>query len=171
MKIYKTENVKEDKFLHTKTKEVDLGSFDKEKLRKIIRDMRKTMVEADGIGLAGNQVGLDLRLFVARDNGKFYAVINPKITKTFGHKYETEEGCLSVPGFFGETKRYPEVMLEGQNQSGKKLRFRADGLLAHIFQHEVDHLDGIVYVDHAKNVYEHAKSERLKEKEGKNDEK
>jgi peptide deformylase len=57
-----------------------------------------------------------------------------------------------VPEVFGETKRYPEVLMEGQNQNGKKLKIKADGLLAHIFQHEVDHLDGVVYIDHARNI-------------------
>ena len=152
MKILETSDKKQDRFLHTKTNELDLDSFDKEKLRKIIRDMRKVMVDADGIGLAGNQAGLDLSLFVARENGKFYAVINPKITKKFGSKYTAREGCLSVPGFHGETERYEGVILEGQGQTGKKIRIKAEGLLAHIFQHEMDHLNGVVYTDHAKNV-------------------
>lgn len=164
MRILKTEDKKDDKFLHTKTKEVDLASFDKEKLRKIIRDMRKMMMESDGIGLAGNQVGLNIRIFVARENGKFYAIVNPRIVKTFGDKYETEEGCLSVPGLFGKTERYLEVILEGQNQNGRKLKIKAEGLLAHIFQHEVDHLDGIVYTDHAINLRKY-ENERKYEKE------
>ena len=148
LKILSIENGKENKFLHSKTKEVDLDGFDKKELRKLIKDMRETMHKAHGIGLAGNQVGLNMSFFVARNNGKFYSIFNPKITKYLGEAYEAEEGCLSFPGHYGYAMRYPEVILEGLNQNGKKLKIKASGLLAHIFQHEVDHLDGVLIVDY-----------------------
>ncbi|MEZ4156537.1 MAG: peptide deformylase [Candidatus Paceibacterota bacterium] len=158
MEILKTSNKEEDKFLHQKTKDVDLGSFDATELREIVRSMREKMIEADGIGLAANQVGLDMNMFVARDSGKFYTVINPKITKTIGEVVAMEEGCLSVPKRQGQTQRFEQVVLEGLSPNGKKLKIKAWGLLAHIFQHEVDHLNGIVYTDHAKNVVDFSNS-------------
>lgn len=158
MEILKISNKEENKFLHQKTRDVDLASFDSAKLREIIRAMRAKMIEADGIGLAANQVGLDMNMFVARDGGKFYTVINPSITKTIGDPISMEEGCLSVPKKQGQTQRFEQVVLEGFSPNGKKLKIKAWGLLAHIFQHEVDHLNGIVYTDHAKNVVDFSNS-------------
>ncbi len=157
MPILTVNNKKEEEFLRAKTKEVDLKAVDKKELRELIRDMRRAMRQANGIGLSANQIGIDKRIFVAQiedPNGrpKFYAVINPKITKKSSPKHPLEEGCLSVPGVYGIVDRYEKVVLEGFNPSGRKIKIKAWGLLAHIFQHEVDHLDGKLFIDKAKEV-------------------
>ncbi|PIR88657.1 MAG: peptide deformylase [Candidatus Harrisonbacteria bacterium CG10_big_fil_rev_8_21_14_0_10_44_23] len=151
-RILKKEDKADDKFLHRKMAVFDFEKYSAKEIKVLISKMRKMMVEADGIGLAASQVGLDARVFVARDQDKFYAVFNPKITKTYGDPILLEEGCLSVPGYQGEVKRYEKILIEGQDERGKKLKMKAWGLLAHIFQHETDHLDGVLYVDKAINL-------------------
>lgn len=127
------------------------------------------MIETNGIGLAANQIGLDYRLFVAQIQGfgrsgepraqtqtdrKFYAIFNPKITKVSETKEEGEEGCLSVPrDLYGIVKRHQKITLEGEDQNGRKIKIKAWGLLARIFQHEVDHLEGKLFIDRTKEVY------------------
>lgn len=160
MKIWTVNNEKEDKFLHQETEEIDFNKEDKKKLRKLARDMRKAMVGAEGIGISANQVGVNKKIFVAQvpnDQGKpkFYAVVNPKITKSSSDKITFEEGCLSVPGKYGPTERSEKITLEGFTPEGKKLKVKAWGLLARVFQHEVDHLNGKLFVDKAKEVYEY----------------
>ncbi|MDP2629142.1 MAG: peptide deformylase [Candidatus Harrisonbacteria bacterium] len=151
-KILNKENKDEETFLHQKVKSFDFSLYSAKEIKELISTMRRIMIEKNGIGLAANQIGLDLALFVARDGKDFYAVFNPRITKEYGEKVEMEEGCLSVPGYQGRAKRYEKVLLEGQDARGKKLKIKAWGLLAHIFQHETDHLKGILYTDHAQDI-------------------
>jgi len=121
--------------------------------RALVKKMRKLMKQADGIGLAANQVGVPLRLFVAQVDKKFYAVFNPEIVKTSKEKALFEEGCLSLPSYFGPVERAQKVTLVGMDPYGKKLKITASGLLARVFQHEVDHLNGALFIDKAKEVY------------------
>jgi len=127
---------------------------------------------ARGIGLSANQIGLSDRLFVAEvpdQDGvlKFYAIFNPVIEK-YSKDYDfLEEGCLSVPGSYGEVKRSLEVVLKGLDKNGKAIKIKAWGLLAHVFQHEVDHLDGKLFIDKAKEVHQVPTSERLEKREKK----
>jgi len=115
------------------------------------------MKRANGVGLSANQIGLNERFFVAeapdsQGKQKFYAVFNPNITKLSEEISTVEEGCLSVPETWGPTPRSYRITLEGQDIKGKKVKFKVWGLLARIFQHEVDHLDGHLFVDRAKNL-------------------
>ncbi len=170
MKILTIIDKKDEKFLRRKTKPVNHSDFSKAELRKLLNEMRSAMRTADGIGLSANQVGLENRFFIAelpdRKKGanKIYAVFNPEITKRSGEVTELEEGCLSVPGKYGRVPRYEKVTLSGLDQNGKPVKIKAWGLLAHVFQHEVDHLDGILFIDKAKELYAAPKTERLKEK-------
>ena len=169
MRILTIGNNENKKFLRKQTKRFTFSkkegfSFDGKKIsRKEINDllqrMKKIMREAHGIGLSANQIGLSYRLFVAevpgRDNQlKFYAVFNPdiKIIKG-GEVLPLEEGCLSVPGVRGTVKRAYEVKLTGLDKNGKALKIRAWGILAHVFQHEADHLDGKLFLDKAEETY------------------
>ncbi len=119
------------------------------------------MKSGNGIGLSANQIGLPLRLFVAqlpddKDNGempKFYAIFNPEITKLSEEKCVMEEGCLSVPDIFGEVERPEKITLEGLDKSGKRVKIKAWGVLSRIFQHELDHLNGILFIDRTKEIY------------------
>ncbi len=124
-------------------------------LEKLAQDMIETMREAHGIGLAAPQVGLAIRMFVAElpedeedpQSGRVYVLVNPKIIKASREEVEAEEGCLSIPGIYGDVWRAEEVVVRAQDTSGKEFRIRARGLLARVFQHEIDHLDGVLFPD------------------------
>lgn len=153
MDLHTIHNPEQLNILRTKCRPFDFTKHDKAEVRKLIAEMRKKMHEWRGIGLAATQVGYTEAFFVAQPpEGKFYALFNPKITKTEGKKTLMEEGCLSVPGQYGEVPRYEKVTIEGFNQSGKPVKIKAWGLLAHIFQHETDHLNGILDIDKMKSV-------------------
>jgi peptide deformylase len=120
-------------------------------LRKLIDDMAETMYDAPGVGLAANQVGKLARLLVIDlqkpdyENG-LIALVNPKIVAAKG-QITFEEGCLSVPNYFAEVKRFNEVTVRGLDQDGRPVEIEASGLLAVVLQHEIDHLDGKLFVD------------------------
>lgn len=152
MRILTIHSKEDEKILRTKTAPFEHGSLAPKEMRELIKRMRETMTDALGIGLAANQVGIARQFFVAQCDGKFYTVCNPKIDKVFGEPVEMEEGCLSVPGLRGTVKRYEKVQLSGTDHNGKKIKIKAWGLLAHIFQHETDHLNGKLYIDKATNV-------------------
>lgn len=117
-------------------------------LRRLADDMVETMVDAPGVGLAGPQVGRSLRMFVFDDGEsgpRFMA--NPELFDASGEVVE-DEGCLSIPGPFHPTRRHAAITCRGQDLDGRTYEMRAEGLLARIFQHETDHLLGILYIDH-----------------------
>ena len=153
MKIYLEKNKTEEKILRKKIATFDFDKYTKKEIRELIKKMRTTMRRADGVGLSANQVGLNEKMFVAEVDHKFYAIFNPKIIKKSAEKSEMEEGCLSVPDKFGTVIRADKVWLEGQNADGKKLKIKARGFLARVFQHELDHLEGKLFIDRSKDVY------------------
>jgi peptide deformylase len=116
--------------------------------------MLETMRQANGVGLAAPQVGVSQRLFVAElpeDEEKnqprqTYILFNPEIVKVRGEQIGYE-GCLSIPGYIGEVARHEQVAIKGLDERGRPVRLRAEGYLARVFQHEIDHLDGILYTD------------------------
>ncbi|MCE5259962.1 MAG: peptide deformylase [Chloroflexi bacterium] len=127
-------------------------------LHRLINDLYDTLENAEGLGLAAPQIGILERVFVIilpteyDDKGKViapqerYTLINPQFIRMRGEA-EMIEGCLSVPGYQGKVKRAVEVTIKGQDLHGKPVRYRAEGLLAHVLQHEYDHLDGMLYLD------------------------
>lgn len=159
MKIFTTDNKNEEKFLRQKTVEFDFQKFAKKEAAAIVKQLKEAMIAAAGIGLSANQIGLNLRAFVVQMPGnketpaKFYAVFNPKIVKVSPKKIAMEEGCLSVPGVYGLVERPEKITLEGFDKNGKKLKIKAWGLLARVFQHEVDHLNGVLFIDKAKEIH------------------
>jgi len=116
-------------------------------LRTLRDDMLETMYDAPGVGLAGPQVGISLRVFTFDDGqtGPSF-MANPVLFGGEGELLE-EEGCLSIPGPYHETKRYARIMCSGQDVDGAPLELTGEGLLARIFQHETDHLDGMLFID------------------------
>jgi len=154
MEIFKIKNKKEEKFLKRKVRSFSFSKYEKKDLRKLIQSMRVIMKKADGIGLSANQVGIDESFFIAEVNGKFYSVFNPKLSRLSKEAEETEEGCLSVPNVFGLTKRPAKVTLEGFDINNKKVKIKAWGLLSRVFQHEVDHLKGVLFTEKAKDTHE-----------------
>ena len=119
-------------------------------LRALIRNMFDTMYEAEGIGLAGPQVGVEQRVVVVdiREEGSTpMALVNPRIVESASDTDKAEEGCLSIPGVAGVVERPITVVVEALSDTGEPMRIEADGLLARCLQHEVDHLDGVLFVD------------------------
>ena len=115
--------------------------------------MRRIMQEADGIGLSANQIGLNMKIFVAKVENKFYAIFNPEIIQSSKETVNLDEGCLSIPSVYGIVKRPEKVTLKGYDQNGKSVKIKAWGFLARVFQHEVDHLNGKLFIDHTKDLY------------------
>ena len=150
IKILTFQNKKEEKFLRGKAEAFDFGKFKKVDIQDLIKKMNRLMVDAHGIGLAANQVGMDFQVFIARVDRKFYAVFNTEITKYSKEKISAEEGCLSVPDVVGHVLRPEKVTLEGYDRNGKKIKIKAWGVLARVFQHEVDHLNGKLFIDRVK---------------------
>ncbi len=139
-----------DKILRKKTKQVDYKAIKKE-LKSILKDMTDTMEVAGGIGLSANQMGLDLKLAIIRyrkseDESIDIVIINPEIVEQSGAESK-DEGCLSLPGLFSKTKRFTKVKVLALNEKGMPVEMIAEGLLARAFQHEIDHLNGILFVD------------------------
>ncbi len=138
-----------NKILHHKLREVKEITPE---IKALISDMRKQMVEARGVGLAANQVGQDLQIFVidkklAEENGVPDAYINPEITEYSKEPAEAEEGCLSLPDYWQHIKRAKKIKLKALDENGKKIKIKARGLLARVFQHEYDHLQGVLIKD------------------------
>ena len=120
-------------------------------IQRLIDDMIETMRRANGVGLAAPQIGVPLRVIVVQMPGEEPVVlINPEIARRTGEQAVTE-GCLSVPGYYGEIKRSAEVVVKGKNRNGKVIRIRAEGLMAEAMQHEIDHLNGTLYIDHVES--------------------
>ena len=151
-KIVTIENKRDEKFLRKPTAYFDFKKFSKKDIRELVKTMRQSMMEAEGIGLSANQIGLDLKVFVCKVENKFYAVFNPEIVQESKGKIKLEEGCLSVPGIYGLVNRVEKLTLKGLDQNGKALKIKAWGLLARVFQHETDHLNGKLFIDKAEQV-------------------
>ena len=116
-------------------------------LRALIDDMFETMGVACGVGLAANQIGVAKRVAVINAEGQTFAMINPVVVEETG-KATAEEGCLSIPDVYAEVTRPAEIVLEALDEQGAPFRLSATGLVARAIQHEIDHLDGVLFVDH-----------------------
>lgn len=134
-----------DEILRKKSREVDIID---DKIQTLIDDMIETMYKYNGVGLSAVQVGVLKRVVVIdiEDGEGVRVFINPKITSTKG-EHEVEEGCLSFPNQFAKIIRPAEVTIEALNEEGKKIKLKGTGLLAQAISHELDHLDGILFVD------------------------
>ena len=124
-------------------------------IRKLIADMRETIHSDPGrVGLAAPQVGISLRVIViSLPDEEDIVLINPEIVRKKGERL-LNEGCLSVPGYFGQIKRAESVTAKGRDQNSKEIRLKAEGLLAQALEHEIDHLNGVLYIDHLENADE-----------------
>ena len=147
--------------LRTRSQKV---GFISEEVKKLIRDMQEATLDWEdsrehevGVALAAIQVDKPYRIVVIRndfDNKKdrtFTTFINPVITKYEGEMQEDYEGCLSVPDIYGKVRRYSRVRIKAQNENGREIRLTVDGFLARVFQHEIDHTNGMVFIDHIKD--------------------
>lgn len=149
---------KEAKVLRQKASPVPLKEIGTKKLGDIIARMKKAVqAEDDGVAIAAPQIGASLRVFAVKGGviprfPESKVFINPEILKVSKKKHKVEEGCLSVRWFYGAVDRHEKITISAWDEKGKKNTFGASGLLAQIFQHEIDHLDGILFIDKATNV-------------------
>ncbi|NLX10465.1 MAG: peptide deformylase [Chloroflexi bacterium] len=152
-------------------------NFNDPKLQTLIDDMVETMLDAPGVGLAAPQVAVSQRVITVRlsddeesqkeygdQAGVLYVVINPEIIRTSDEMVEGYEACLSIPGYYGNVSRHSAVTVRGHDRHGKQIRIKAQGWLARVFQHEIDHLDGVLFIDRAKEIW------RVAEREDEDDE-
>ncbi len=155
MKILKIDNKTEEEYLRQKTVDFNFKKWKQKDITELLKNMRATMKAANGVGLSANQVGLNFRLFVAQvpddqNRLKFYAIFNPDLIKESKEREVIDEGCLSVPDNYAPLSRAYRVVLTGFDRRGKKLKINAWGLLARVFQHETDHLNGKLFIDRLK---------------------
>ena len=130
-------------------------------LQNLIDDMVETMRQAPGVGLAAPQVNVSSRVIVVEFGDeedeeapiKLYTLVNPEIIRSSTEKEMGIEGCLSIPDFIGEVERNSAVTIKAQNRRGQPVRIKAEGWLARIFQHEIDHLEGVLFIDRADRVW------------------
>lgn len=140
--------------------------FDRD-FQLLVDDMIETMRDAPGVGLAAPQIAVPYRLMVVEFGDeedeekpkKTHVLANPEIIHTSQEKVTAIEACLSVPGLVGEVERFEQITIRGLNRSGRPVKIKAHGWLARIFQHEMDHLDGILYVDRASRVWQPTEEE------------
>ena len=152
--------------LHQKAKKV--RKID-DSIQKLIDDMVETMHDVGGVGLAAPQVGVPLQVVVIQlpEDEEVITLINPEIVKTPEDTEMMTEGCLSLPGYRGEVKRFTSVTVKARDSQGKPIRIKGEGLLAQVLQHEVDHINGIVFVDHLESMNDlHALEEEGEEETG-----
>ena len=144
-----------DPILHKVARKVSNLELRMPLMQQLIDDMFETMYEAPGIGLAAPQVGIGKRIIVVHTGGEQgegpFVVVNPTLSDFEGEAV-APEGCLSIPGLIGDVKRAERCVVSGLDRHGERIRIQAEGLLARCFQHEVDHLDGILILDKAENI-------------------
>lgn len=135
-----------NKILRTRSEAVI--DFESQKIKQTTKDLIDTLlVTKEGLGLAAPQIGVNLRIFVLNIKGEIKVFINPEVTHFSNKKSLFNEGCLSVPGEFDEMERSSKVVMKYYDETGKKHKTTVKGLIAQAFQHEIDHLNGILYVD------------------------
>jgi len=140
----------DEPILREKTKRV--ADFDAS-LHRLLDDLLETMRDAPGIGLAANQVGVPLQVAVIEIDGKVTELINPKLVRRSGSMVDWE-GCLSIPGFVAEVERAEKVTVKARDRLGKEFRVKGDELLGRALQHEIDHLNGVLYIDYLESLEE-----------------
>lgn len=159
-KIWTIFDREQEKFLRRPADKFDFASYAKKDVDRLIAFMRAAMVRSDGVGLSANQIGLNMQLFVCQlpapngngYKGKFFAIFNPRLQSIGSDKIASQEGCLSVPGYYGTVERFDRVIVDGLDKNQHPIHIKARGFLATIFQHEFDHLNGVIFTDKARDI-------------------
>jgi len=151
-----------DPFLRQMAEEVD--TFD-DSLHVLLDQMQEVMYHDDGVGLAAPQIGVSKRIIVLDDGNGLIHLMNPEIITSGSNEEVVEEGCLSLPGIIVPVSRPGEVVVKGLNESGDPVKYEADALLARILQHEIDHLNGILIIDHISSIQRSLIKNKLKQLE------
>ncbi len=164
--------------LHTIAEEITAEEFESGAVAKLIKDMKAALktYSVDGfiaVAIAAPQIGISKRLFIVEDQSKerdslpSFVAINPRIVKASKKTHLVGEGCLSVPDRYGEVVRHTNVTMRALDENGREYERGAGGLLAQIFQHEIDHLDGILFIDRAEHVYTKEEMDQARTREAK----
>jgi len=140
----------EEPILRERTKKV--SSFDRS-LHRLLDDMLVTMRDAPGVGLAANQIGVPLQVAIIEIEDRITELVNPQIVKSSGEQLDWE-GCLSIPGYVAEVERAAKVTVKARDRHGKEFRVKGEELMARALQHEIDHLNGLLYVDYLESLDE-----------------
>lgn len=151
-----------DPVLRVRAKEVPVKELATAKFKTLLEDMLETMYHANGIGIAAPQVGKSIRLFIAESAEGPIALINPVFSKKSWKMLKGEEGCLSVPGKYDKLKRHKSLTVTALTAEGKEISFTAENFFARVLQHEMDHLDGFLYVDRVAEQKDKKKEEKKK---------
>lgn len=122
-------------------------------LHRLLDDMLETMRDAPGVGLAANQIGVPLRVAVVEVDGRVTELVNPEVVRSAGEELDWE-GCLSIPGYVAEVTRAEKVTVKARDRHGKEFRVRGTELMSRALQHEIDHLNGTLYIDHLASLDE-----------------
>ncbi|MDD2807777.1 MAG: peptide deformylase [Patescibacteria group bacterium] len=138
--------------LRSQAKTLTTEELRSQEIQQLILDMGQTMQQADGVGLAAPQVGKSISLAVINTEDGNLVLINPKISYKSWRQELGEEGCLSIPKVFGLVKRSIKIKITALDQTGKKIKFTATGMFARVIQHEIDHLNGVLFIDKAKEI-------------------
>jgi len=146
--VYNVVVVDESEVLRKKSKEVVNIN---DNIKKMVKNMAETMIEFKGVGLAAPQIGILKRIIVVDYGEGLIELINPLITSAEGEQTGVE-GCLSVPGITGEVKRAQKITVKGLNKDALQVEYEISGFPAVVFQHEIDHLDGVLFIDRASNI-------------------
>jgi len=138
-----------NEILRKKSSTISPSRATSKEIKSLIKKMRGEVAKADGVGLAAVQIGVPERIILVSVDGVFEAFINPMIVKKSWKRMVIEEGCLSLQGKMGFVKRHKGLTMRALDENGKKIIFKATGLTSAIFQHEIDHLNGILFIDRA----------------------
>jgi peptide deformylase len=165
------------KSLHERSTEFNPALLSDKSFQSWMEEFKQTMHSKDGVGLAAPQVGKNIRvctinasatkLVMDEKHKQEYQndliLVNPVWQKTSRKQKTDLEGCLSVPGLYGKVKRYHDIIVEALNERGEKIKFEAHGFFARVIQHEIDHLDGILFVDRTKDIFKENNNETIKQ--------
>ena len=138
--------------LHIRSVEVPSSDYSSDRIKRLIADLKKTMREENGCGIAAPQVGIHERVIIVDDGKGAKAYLNPVIVSKSLRMFLFEEGCLSVPGVWGMVRRHRSVKVTAIDEEGKPVKISGKDLLSVIFQHEIDHLDGTLFIDRVEKI-------------------
>lgn len=138
---------KHEEFLRQPSKGFDLSLLSDASWQRFLKDLKETMTAADGVGLAAPQVGQSVRIIAVNFEGETKIMLNPQITKKSWLAETAEEGCLSIPKIYGRVKRHKKIKVRFFDESGQAQRLTVRHAIARIIQHEIDHLDGLLFID------------------------
>jgi peptide deformylase len=150
-KIFTINSKLDEEFLRKPTQEVK--DIKDAQILNLIKEMQEIMKQYHGIGLAANQIGENKRIIVIQVENQSFVLINPEIIKYSTKKIDGEEGCLSVPGISGIVERHQSITIKGINELNKKIKIKAKNIVARVFQHEFDHLNGVLFIDKASKLF------------------